>query len=211
MAVAPVLEIEPHEIPAAHKIARAVDVLHTGGVVAYPTDTVYALGCAIDSRRGAERIYRAKRMGQSQRLALICPDLAAASIYAHLSRDAFRLARRIFPGPYTLVVPASREVPRLLLDRRRRQVGIRIPDHPIPLALVKALGRPLLTSSAVPPDGEPLAHADEVIEHFGHHVDLVIDGGPTPGEPSTVLEVFDEGIEVIRAGLGPTDDLLTAR
>ena len=211
MALAPVLEIEPHETPAAHKIARAVEVLHAGGVLAYPTDTVYALGCAIDSRRGAERIYRAKRMGQSQRLALICPDLAAASIYAHLSQDAFRLARRIFPGPYTLVVPASREVPRLLLDRRRRQVGLRIPDHPIPLALVKALGRPLLTSSAVPPDGEPLADADDVVEHFGRQVDLVIDGGPTPGEPSTVLEVFDDGVSVVRAGLGPTDDLLTQR
>ena len=207
------LEIEPHSTPSARKIARAIEILHDGGVAAYPTDTVYALGCAIESRRGAERIYRAKRMDEHKKLALICPDLSSASMYAHFSQAAFRLARRIFPGPYTLVVPASREVPRLLVDhsRKRRQVGIRIPDHPIAHALVRALGRPLLTSSAVPPGEErALSDPDEVEEHFGRHVDLVIHGGPTPGEPSTVIEIADDEIVVLRPGLGPVDGILDA-
>ncbi len=207
------LEIEPHSTPSARKIARAIEILHDGGVAAYPTDTVYALGCAIESRRGAERIYRAKRMDEHKKLALICPDLSSASMYAHFSQAAFRLARRIFPGPYTLVVPASREVPRLLVDhsRKRRQVGIRIPDHPIAHALVRALGRPLLTSSAVPPGEErALSDPDEVEEHFGRHVDLVIHGGPTPGEPSTVIEIADDEIVVLRPGLGPIDGILDA-
>lgn len=207
------LDIEPHSTPSARKIARAIEILHEGGVAAYPTDTVYALGCAIESRRGAERIYRAKRMDEHKKLALICPDLSSASMYAHFSQAAFRLARRVFPGPYTLVVPASREVPRLLVDhsRRRRQVGIRIPDHPIALALVRALGRPLLTSSAVPPGEErALSDPDEVDEHFGRHVDLVIHGGPTPGEPSTVIEIADDELSVLRAGHGPTDGILDA-
>jgi tRNA threonylcarbamoyl adenosine modification protein (Sua5/YciO/YrdC/YwlC family) len=203
------LEIEPHATPSVRKIARAVEVLHGGGVAAYPTDTVYALGCAIESRHGAERIYRAKRMDEHQRLALICPDLASASIYAHFSQVAFRLARRIFPGPYTLVVPASREVPRLLLSRKRRQVGIRIPDHPVALALVRVLGRPLLTTSAVPPGlDRALSDPDEVVEQFGRFVDLVVDGGPTADEPSTVLEVHDDEIAVIRQGLGSLEGIL---
>jgi len=207
------LDIEPHATPSARKIARAIAVLHEGGVAAYPTDTVYALGCAIESRRGAERIYRAKRMDEHKRLALICPDLSSASMYAHFSQTAFRLARRVFPGPYTLVLPASREVPRLLLDhsRRRRQVGIRVPDHPIALALARALGRPLLTSSAIPPGEErALADPEDVELHFGSQVDLVIHGGPTGGEPSTVLEIDGDEVAVLRAGLGPVEGLLDA-
>jgi tRNA threonylcarbamoyl adenosine modification protein (Sua5/YciO/YrdC/YwlC family) len=205
------LDIEPHATPSARKIARAIEVLHEGGVAAYPTDTVYALGCAIESRRGAERVYRAKRMDEHKRLALICPDLSSASMYAHFSQAAFRLARRVFPGPYTLVLPATREVPRLLIDhsRKRRQVGIRIPDHPIAQALVRALGRPLLTSSAIPPgEDRPLDDPDDVEEHFGRHVDLVIHGGPTSGEASTVLEVDGDEVTVVREGLGPVDGLL---
>jgi tRNA threonylcarbamoyl adenosine modification protein (Sua5/YciO/YrdC/YwlC family) len=204
------LEIEPHATPAARKIARAVEVLHEGGVLAYPTDTVYALGCAIDSRRGVERIYRARRMSENQRLALLCPDLSSASIYAHFSQAAFRLARRVFPGPYTLVLPASREVPRTVLDKKRRQVGIRIPDHPITLALIRGLGRPLLTTSAIPPGSDTaLSDADDVLEHFGRDIDLLVDGGPTGDEASTILEVNDdEEVIVLREGLGPVDPIL---
>lgn len=204
------LEIEPHETPpSARKIAQAAAVLHDGGVVAYPTDTVYALGCAIESKKGAERIYRAKQMSDRHRLALICPDLASAAIYAHLSETAFRLARRLFPGPYTLVLPASREVPRLLLEKKRRQVGIRIPDHPIVQALVHELKRPMLTSSAIPPGSEQaLSDADDVMEHFGRFVDVVIDGGPTSDEHSTVLEVTDGEVIVVREGLGSIEGIL---
>jgi tRNA threonylcarbamoyl adenosine modification protein (Sua5/YciO/YrdC/YwlC family) len=202
------LDIEPHANPSARKIAQVVALLHDGGVAAYPTDSVYALGCAIDSRRGAERIYRAKQMDEHQRLALICPDLSSAAIYAHFSQTAFRLARRLFPGPYTLVLPASREVPRTVLLKKRRQVGIRIPEHPITVAIVRGLGRPLLTSSAIPPGGEALSDADEVLESFGRFVDLVVDGGPTSNEPSTVLEITDDEVVILREGRGPLDGIL---
>jgi tRNA threonylcarbamoyl adenosine modification protein (Sua5/YciO/YrdC/YwlC family) len=202
------LVINPRH-PEPRKIAHAVEILEEGGVALYPTDTVYALGCAIDAKRGAERIYRAKQMSEKQRLAVICPDLSSASIYAHFSDAAFRLARRIFPGPYTLVLPASREVPRLLLEKKRRQVGIRIPDHPIVQALVAELGRPLLTSSAIPPgEDEALSDADDVLEHFGRFVDVVIDGGPTSDAVSTVLEVSGDDVVVLREGLGSVEGIL---
>ncbi len=194
--------------PPARKIARAVEIVHAGGVAAYPTDSVYALGCAIEARDAIERIYRIKRMAKNQRLALICPDLSTASQYAMLSQTAFRLAQRIFPGPYTLVVPATREVPRTLTDAKRRTVGIRITSHPIAQALTVALGRPLLTTSAISPDtGQACRDAEEVLEAFGDHLDLVIDTEQTNAEPSTVIEVDGDNITVLREGQGPIDDL----
>ena len=195
--------------PSPRKIAIAVDILHRGGVVAYPTDSVYALGCAIESREGIERIYRAKAMNKNQRLALICPDLSTASEFAMFSQTAFRIAQRIFPGPYTLVVPATRTVPRTVTCHKRRTVGIRITSHPIAQAIAGGLGRPLLTSSAISPSGgEPCRDADEILEMFGGHVDLVIDTEQTPSEPSTVIEVVDDAIHLIRAGQGSLEGIL---
>jgi tRNA threonylcarbamoyl adenosine modification protein (Sua5/YciO/YrdC/YwlC family) len=195
-------------VPPAHKIKRAVEIVHGGGVAAYPTDSVYALGCALEARDAIERIYRMKKMAKNQRLALICPDLSTASRYAMLSQTAFRLAQRIFPGPYTLVVPATREVPRTLTDAKRRTVGIRITSHPIAQALAVALGRPLLTTSAISQEtGEPCRDADEVLEAFGSNLDLVIDSEATNAEPSTVIEVDGDEITVLRQGQGPTDQL----
>lgn len=196
------LVIHPHNPPAARPIASAVEVLHRGGVVAYPTDTLYALGCAIDAIKAAKSLYRLKDMEKSQRLALICPDLATAAIYAHFSQAAFRMAQRVFPGPFTMVLPASREVPRILMDKRRRTVGIRIVDHPVTSALVKGLGRPLLTTSAVSSAGEACIDADDVADEFEKGLDLLIDSGRTTGEVSTVLKIDGESIEIVRQGLG---------
>jgi len=147
-------------------------------------------------------------MNKNQRLALICPDLSSAAQFATFSQTAFRVAQRIFPGPYTLVVPATREVPRTLTDAKRRTVGIRVTSHPIAQALVEALGRPLLTTSAVAPQtGEPCRDADEVLEHFGRLVDVVIDTDPTGDTPSTVLEVDGDQIVLVREGLGVIEGL----
>jgi tRNA threonylcarbamoyl adenosine modification protein (Sua5/YciO/YrdC/YwlC family) len=202
------LHIEPWGTPAARKIARAVEILHDGGVAAYPTDSVYALGCAIEARGAIEKIYRAKNMKPTQRLALICPDVSTAARYGQLSQTAFRLAKRIFPGPYTLVVPATHEVPRGLTDHKRRTVGIRITSHPVAQALVQALGRPLLTTSAISPiTGEPCRDAEEILEAFERFVDVVIDTEQTPDQPSTVLEVDGDNITVVREGAGPIADL----
>src|SRR5258706_7047678 len=194
--------------PDPRKIQQAVDILPGGGVAAYPTDSIYALGCAIEARDAIERIHRAKQMAKHQRLALICPDLSSASQYGMFSQTAFRLAQRIFPGPYTLVVPATREVPKLLTDHKRRTVGIRVTSHPIAQALARGLRRPLLTSSAIATDGEaPCRDADEILEAFGKFVDVVIDAAQTPAEPSTVIEVDGDDIKLLRAGQGPIDGL----
>jgi len=195
--------------PSPRKIESAIEVLHRGGVAAYPTDSIYALGCAIEARDAIERIYRAKSMKKNQRLALICPDLSSASEYGMFSQTAFRLAQRIFPGPYTLVVPATRAVPRTLTDNKRRTVGIRVTSHPIAQALAVGLGRPLLTTSAIAPaTGEPCRDADEILEAFARHIDLVIDTEQTPAAPSTVIEVDGDSITLIREGQGPIAGIL---
>jgi tRNA threonylcarbamoyl adenosine modification protein (Sua5/YciO/YrdC/YwlC family) len=197
------------EEPNPRKIQQAVDILHQGGVAAYPTDSIYALGCAIESRDAIERIYRAKQMHKNQRLALICPDLSTASQFGQFSNTAFWLAQRIFPGPYTLVVPATHEVPRTLTHHKRRTVGIRITSHPIAQALAQGLGRPLLTSSAIAPGTEdPCRDAEELLEAFGKFVDVVIDSEQTPAAPSTVIEIEQDTITVLREGQGSLDGLL---
>ncbi|MFT3700291.1 MAG: L-threonylcarbamoyladenylate synthase [Kofleriaceae bacterium] len=210
------LRIDPWGAPDPRKIQQAVDVLHAGGVAAYPTDSIYALGCAIEAKDAIAKIYRAKQMNEKQRLALICPDLSTASEFGLFSNTGFRLAQRLFPGPYTLVVPATRATPKLLTDAKRRTVGIRITSHPITQALARALGRPLLTTSAITidEDGEhiPCRDADEVIDTFGSYLDVVIDAEQTPEAPSTVIEVDGDEIKLLRlgqgsiAGLGLEDD-----
>jgi tRNA threonylcarbamoyl adenosine modification protein (Sua5/YciO/YrdC/YwlC family) len=208
MAKALRLDIPPFDTPSKRKIERAAAILDEGGVAAYPTDSIYALGCALEAKKAADRIQRARQMSDRQRLALLCPDLSTASNYGRFSQRAFQLARQIFPGPYTLVVPATRETPRILLDKKRRAVGIRIPDHPVAQALLHALGRPILTSSAIPPGEEDACRdADELIEAFGQHLDVVVDSGLIEGEPSTVLEAQDDEITLIREGAGPLPSL----
>lgn len=206
------IQIDPWGEPSPRKIAAAVEVLHAGGVAAYPTDSVYALGCAIESREAIERIYRAKGMKKNQRLALICPDLSTASEFGMFSNVGFRLAQRIFPGPYTLVVPATRAVPKTLTDTKRRTVGIRITSHPIAQALAVGLGRPLLTSSAISPaTGEVCRDADEIMEAFERDIDVVIDTEMTNAEPSTVIEVDGDEVTVIREGQGTLQGILEHR
>jgi len=204
------LDIHP-ENPQARKIDRAVEILHAGGVAAYPTDSVYALGCAIESRKAIAKIYQAKALSPKQGLALMVPDLSAASEYGRFTRAAYRLAKRIFPGPYVLIVPATSNVPRNLLDKKRREVGIRVPAHPITRALLDQLGRPLLTTTAQRPDqDEPCRDADDVAEAFPHSIDVLIDGGPTGLLPSTVLRMDDDDetqVHVLREGAGSLEGL----
>jgi tRNA threonylcarbamoyl adenosine modification protein (Sua5/YciO/YrdC/YwlC family) len=203
------LQIDPWGTPSPRKIQQAVEVLHAGGVAAYPTDSIYALGCAIEARDAIERIYRAKGMNKNQRLALICPDLSTASEFGMFSQTAFRLAQRVFPGPYTLVVPATRQVPKTLTDHKRRTVGIRVTSHPIAQAVAVALGRPLLTTSAISPETHEVCRdAEEILEAFGAHVDVVIDTAQTPAEPSTVIEVDGDQITLIRQGQGTLDGIV---
>jgi tRNA threonylcarbamoyl adenosine modification protein (Sua5/YciO/YrdC/YwlC family) len=201
------LVVNPNH-PEPRKIMHAAQVLEKGGVLFYPTDTVYALGCAMDAKRSVERIRRMKGMDEKQPLALICADLSDIARYAVVSDFAYRLMRKILPGPYTVVLEATKEVPRLLLDKRRT-IGIRVPASPVCEAIVRALGKPLLTSSAVPEGAEiACVDADEAKDAWPHDLDLAIDGGAMPGEPSTVISLIGEEIEVIREGLGAVEGVL---
>jgi tRNA threonylcarbamoyl adenosine modification protein (Sua5/YciO/YrdC/YwlC family) len=195
------------EHPEPRKIAQAVEVIQRGGVALYPTDTVYALGCALDDKKAVDRIRQLKRMDEKHQLAMICPDLSDIARYALVSNAAYRIMKRIFPGPYTVILEATHEVPRLLLDKRRT-VGIRVPESPICEALVRALGKPLLTSSAVAPDAEgPCTDVAEGKAAFGRGLDVSIDGGDLPGQVSTVISLVGDEVEIIREGLGPLEPI----
>jgi tRNA threonylcarbamoyl adenosine modification protein (Sua5/YciO/YrdC/YwlC family) len=195
--------------PEPRKIAHAEQILERGGVALYPTDTVYALGCVLDDKKAIERIRKLKQMDDKQPLALICPDLSNIARYAIVSDFAYRLMRRLLPGPYTVVLAATREVPKLLLDKRRT-IGIRVPASPICEALVRALGKPLITTSAVPPGGEggPVMDVEEGKDAWPHGLDVTIDGGLLPNEPSTVISLINDELEVLREGLGAVDGVV---
>jgi tRNA threonylcarbamoyl adenosine modification protein (Sua5/YciO/YrdC/YwlC family) len=195
--------------PEPRKISLAVQELQRDAVIVYPTDTVYALGCALDARKSVDRLYRLKQMDRKQPLALVCADLSDIARYAIVSDFAYRQMRRLLPGPYTIVLEATREVPKILLDKRRT-VGIRVPTSPISQALVKELGKPLLTTSAVAPGAEQACRdVEEAKEAWPHGVDVFIDGDVLPGEPSTVVSLVGDEIEIIREGLGPVEGVLT--
>jgi tRNA threonylcarbamoyl adenosine modification protein (Sua5/YciO/YrdC/YwlC family) len=197
------------EHPEPRKIMHAAQILERGGVALYPTDTVYALGCVLDDKKAVERIRQLKDMDEKQPLAMICADLSNIAKYAIVTDFAYRLMRRILPGPYTVVLAATREVPKLLLDKRRT-IGIRVPRSPICEALVRALGRPLLTTSAVPPGSEtgPVMDVEDGKAAWPKGLDVTIDGGLVPNEPSTVISLINDEIEVLREGLGDLDGVV---
>jgi tRNA threonylcarbamoyl adenosine modification protein (Sua5/YciO/YrdC/YwlC family) len=197
------LEINP-EHPEPRKIQRAVEVLREGGVIAYPTDTVYGIGCDITQKRAVDRVYQIKRMKPDQPLAFLCPDMGDLSKYATINDRTYRLMRRLTPGPYCFILEASREVPRIL-QMKRKTVGIRIPHNEVALALVRALGNPIVSSTASK-DGEALNDPAEIDEAFPM-LDLILDAGYGGLTPSTVLDVTGSEIVVVREGAGSIDSL----
>ncbi len=190
--------------PEPRKVARAVQVLREDGVIAYPTDTVYGLGCDITSKKAIERIYRIKRMKPEQPLAFLCPDLGDLAKYAIVDDRTYRLMRRLTPGPYCFILEATREVPRIL-QMKRKTVGIRVPHDEVALALVRELGNPIVSTTASD-DGEAMADPGEIDERFPG-LDLVLDGGVGGLVPSTVLDVTGRDIVIVREGAGPIDVL----
>jgi tRNA threonylcarbamoyl adenosine modification protein (Sua5/YciO/YrdC/YwlC family) len=189
------------ENPQGRHISRVVEILKQGGLIAYPTDTTYGLGCNIFNRRGVKNIYQIKQREARKPFSFICADLSDAANYAHVSNFAFKIMKRHLPGPYTFVLDATRVVPDNLTTRQKT-VGIRIPDDEIALAIVRELGHPLVTTSANVSGETPLHDPAEIDATMGRMLDLVIDGGIRYGDPSTVISLIDDRIEVLREGCG---------
>lgn len=203
---APIQPIDPLH-PQPRHIQRAVGVLANGGIVSYPTDTYYALGCDVFQKKAMERLAALKRRDDRKPFAFLCADLGEVAKYGIVSNENYRRMRRLLPGPYTIVLDATRLVPRTALTRQR-QVGVRVPDAPVAIALVKALGRPLATTSASLPGEDPLIDAADIQAHLGHGVDLILDGGVTLNEPSTVLDLTGPAPVVLREGKGPVEGVV---
>ncbi|MEW6681542.1 MAG: L-threonylcarbamoyladenylate synthase [Nitrospirota bacterium] len=197
---APRLTVHP-KTPQGRHIARAVEALKQGGIIVYPTDTVYGLGCDITQRAAVDRVVRIKGRDPKKPMSFVCADLTHISQYANVSDFAYKILRRYLPGPYTFVLPASRDTPKIL-QSKQRTVGIRIPAHPVPLALVAELGEPLLSTSANRSSEETVSDPDDLEERFAHDVDLILECGPLPVLPSSVISLVDDRVEVLREGAG---------
>jgi len=189
--------------PEPRLIERAVEVLREGGIVIYPTDTVYGIGCSIESKNAIERIHLIKHQKQEKPFSFVCSGLTHISEYALVSNMAFRTMKHLIPGPYTFILPAAkmRQFPKILVSKRRT-VGIRVPDSPITLALVSGLGHPVLSTSVTLEDGTLLNEPDEIVGHFNNRVEMIIDAGPLHTGPSTVIDLTGEQPEILREGSG---------
>lgn len=198
--MATMLSVHP-ETPQGRHIQRAVECLRDDGVIVYPTDTVYGLGCDITSKHAVERIVRIKGRDPKKPMSFVCADLTHISRYARVSNTAYRILKRFLPGAYTFVLEASSEVPKMLLTRQKT-VGIRVPAHPVCAALVRELGNPILSTSANPSGVDPLNDPREIQGSLGKHVDLILDCGILSQVPSTVVSLLDDRVKVLREGGG---------
>ncbi len=192
--------------PQPRLIRRAADIVRDGGVVAYPTDSSYALGCAVGDKQAMERIRRIREVDDDHNFTLVCRDLADISQYARLDNSVFRLIKACTPGRYTFILGATREVPRRLQHPKRRTIGIRVPDHAVAQALASELGEPLMSSTLIlPGESMPLNDADAIRERLEHEVELVIDTGAVDNQPTTVVDLSGGVPEVLRVGGGAVD------
>lgn len=195
--------------PQARLIARAVEIIRSGGVIAYPTDSAYALGCQLGDKSALERIRRIRRLDAAHNFTLVCRDLSELGTYARVDNSVYRLIRNYTPGPYTFILRATDEVPRRLLHPKRRTIGLRVPENRIALALLEALGEPLMSVTLILPDDElPLTDPEMIRERLQHDIDLVIDGGICGAEPTSVIDLADETPVVVREGRGDVTPFL---
>jgi tRNA threonylcarbamoyl adenosine modification protein (Sua5/YciO/YrdC/YwlC family) len=189
--------------PQARLIRNAADIIRAGGVVAYPTDSAYALGCHIGDKNALDRIRRIRKLDARHNFTLVCRDLSEIATYAKVDNTAYRLLRHCTPGPYTFILRATSEVPRRLMHPKRKTVGLRVPDNRIALALLEDLGEPLMSVTLIMPGDEyPLLDPYDIRDSLEHEVDLVIDGGYCGMEVTTVVDLADETPMVLRVGKG---------
>jgi tRNA threonylcarbamoyl adenosine modification protein (Sua5/YciO/YrdC/YwlC family) len=206
--VARLIEIHPAD-PQPRLVATVVRAIREGALIAYPTDSSYALGCHIGDKRAMDRIRRIRRTDKKHNFTLVCSDLSEISVYAKVDNWAYRMVKSMTPGPYTFILQATREVPKRLQNPKRRTIGLRVPDHPLVHAMLEDLGEPIMSSTlSLPGDDRPLTDPLEIEERIGHDVDLIIDAGPTGIEPTTVIDLTHGSAEVLRVGRGDVSALL---
>ena len=190
-----------YQNPQMRWIKKAVEILRQGGIIIYPTDTVYGLGCDLFNKKGIEKIYDIKKRDRKQPLSFICSDLKDISQYAQVSDYAYKVMKRLLPGPYTFILKASRLVPKIIIPKRQT-TGIRVPDNPICMALIAELGHPIISTSVKDSRGDVMTDPEEMEKTYHHVVDMVLDGGISSTTPSTVLNLVDDVVEIIRIGKG---------
>ena len=200
--VAKLIEVHPSD-PQPHRVQKIVERIRDGALIAYPTDSSYAFGCHIGDKKPIERIHRIRRTDKNHNFTLVCADLSAISVYARVDNWAYRLIKSLTPGPYTFILPATRQLPKMLQNPKRRTIGIRVPDHPLVNAMLEELGEPIMSSTlSLPGDELPLTDPIDIEDRIGHQVDLIIDAGPTGIDPTTILDLSAGSVEVLRAGRG---------
>jgi tRNA threonylcarbamoyl adenosine modification protein (Sua5/YciO/YrdC/YwlC family) len=202
------LELHP-VTPQLRLVRQAAEIVRDGGVIAYPTDSCYALGCHINDKNALERLRIIRGANRHHQFTLVCANLHDVGRYARLDTWQFRMIKACTPGPYTFLLHATRETPRRLQHERRRTIGVRIPDHPVPHMLLTELGEPLMSSTLIlPGDPQPLTHGTEIQERLLHAVDAVLDGGDCGVEPTTVVDLSSSPPVVVRSGKGSLDPLV---
>jgi len=206
--MARILEINPSN-PQPRLISQAVEVLQRGGVICYPTDTMYGIGCDIFNQKAVKRVYQIKRRPKDKPFSFMCASLTNISSYGHVGNTAYRLMRKNLPGPYTFVLSGTKVVPKIMLTKQKT-VGIRVPDNPICLAIIEALGNPVLNTSAMLEEDElPVCSYLDVDRLFGKQVDLIIDGGEIVPYPSSVISLLTDQPEILREGKGDISAFLS--
>ena len=192
--------------PQVRLIRQAVEIIRNDGLVVYPTDSSYALGCHVGDKRGMERIRRIRNLDNRHNFTLMCRDLSEISTYAKVDNSSYRLLKSLTPGAYTFILKATHEVPRRLQNPKRKTIGIRVPDHPVTQALLDELGEPLMSSTLILPGKDmPETDANDIRERLEHEVDLVIDGDHCGVEPTTVVDLVDGVAKVLRQGCGSVE------
>lgn len=206
--MAKLIEVHPTD-PQPRRVARIVAIIREGGLIAYPTDSSYAFGCHIGDKRAIDRIHRIRKTNKKHNFTLVCRDLSEISIYARVDNWAYRLVKSLTPGPYTFVLPATREVPKRLQNPKRRTIGMRVPDHPLVRAVLDELGEPIMSSTlTLPGEDMPLTDPLDIEERIGHQIDAIVDAGPTGIEPTSVIDLTGGAAEVLRVGRGDVSAFL---
>jgi len=206
--VATLIEVHPTD-PQPRRVKAVADAMRSGGLVAYPTDSSYAFGCHIGDKRAIDRIHRIRRTSKRHNFSLVCRDLSEISTYARVDNWAYRLIKSLTPGPYTFILPATRELPKRLQNPKRRTIGIRVPNHTFVRAVLDELGEPIMSSTlTMPGDDMPLTDPLDIEERIGHQIDAIVDAGATGIEPTSVLDLTSGSVQVLREGRGDVSALL---